>query len=149
MKDQMDKQQGQIKLILMLYDGVVKLLEDALNGMKKKQLDRVNDSLIQAQKIITELMLSLDLDVGETALNLFILYDSFHEKLVEANVHKNADLMNDVRETFIGLRKIWEEASLLDVSQIQTQKHSEKQPEHQDTLKSSRKKPNGDKDFGF
>ena len=70
-------------------------------------------------------MLSLDLDVGETALNLFILYDSFHEKLVEANVQKNGTLINEVKDTLIGLRKIWEEASLLDIAAVEAAQKEE------------------------
>ncbi len=117
--------ENQVKLILMLYDGVIKLLQEPLDRLQEKRYDVVNDSLVQAQKILTELMLSLDLDVGETALNLFILYDSFHEKLVEANVQKNGTLINEVKDTLIGLRKIWEEASLLDISTIEAAQKEE------------------------
>lgn len=157
-QDHIDDQQHQVKLILMLYDGVIKLLNDALDGMKKNKFDLINDSLVQAQKIITELMLSLDLDVGETALNLFILYDSFHEKLLEANVHKNAELMKEVRETLIGLRKIWEQAALLDMDKVQSQKiqlkkaHKNKLPPPVKAPSQTiqpRKKANGEEDFGF
>ncbi len=117
--------ENQVKLILMLYDGVIKLLQEALDRLEEKRYDVVNDSLVQSQKILTELMLSLDLDVGETALNLFILYDSFHEKLVEANVQKNGTLINEVKDTLIGLRKIWEEASLLDIAAVEAAQKEE------------------------
>ena len=66
---------NQGKLIVMLYDGAIKFLNIALDNMSPKTYDVVNNNIIKAQDIITELLLSLNMDEGgEISQNLFNLY---------------------------------------------------------------------------
>ncbi|PKL19000.1 MAG: flagellar export chaperone FliS [Spirochaetae bacterium HGW-Spirochaetae-5] len=51
---------NQGKLIVMLYDGAIKFLTIALDNMSPKSYDVVNNNIIKAQDIITELLLSLN-----------------------------------------------------------------------------------------
>ncbi|MFN3245729.1 MAG: flagellar export chaperone FliS, partial [Leptonema sp. (in: bacteria)] len=63
------------KLILMLYDGAIRFLNIAIDNMDYRKYDIVNNNIIKAQDIITELMLSLNMDQGgEIAKNLFNIY---------------------------------------------------------------------------
>lgn len=83
---------NQGKLIVMLYDGAIKFLNIALENMSIETYDIVNNNIVKAQDIITELLLSLNMkEGGEIAGNLFNLYMYFKKKLLEANVQKDKD----------------------------------------------------------
>ncbi len=98
---------SQEKLILMLYDGSVKFLNTALEGLKEKRFDVVNDNLVRVQRIFTELMVSLNMDVGEIAEHLFSLYQFMYDKLVDANVNKISKPIEEVIDMLISLREVW------------------------------------------
>jgi len=71
----------------------------------------VHSDLVKTQGVITELMSTLDLSVGEIATNLFRVYEYMHFRLVEANVKKDAE---PVREVLVLLRELlpaWQEAA--------------------------------------
>lgn len=104
---------NQGKLIVMMYDGAIKFLNIALENITDvKNYEQVNNSIIRAQDIITELLLSLNLtDGGEVAKNLFNLYMYFKKKLLEANIHKNAVAVKEVIVHLKDMREAWEKIS--------------------------------------
>ena len=103
---------NQGKLIVMLYDGAIKFLKVALENMNIKTYDVVNNNIIKAQDIITELLLSLNMnDGGEIAKNLFNLYLYFKKRLLEANIQKNSEIIEDVIGHLAALRESWEKIS--------------------------------------
>jgi flagellar protein FliS len=113
---------SQAKLILMLYDGCIKFLKHTIEKLKEKNFEEVNTYIIKAQNIITELMLSLNMEVGgDLAKNLYSLYDFMNRRLIEANVKKSSVKGNNVEESIklvkdvLGmmseLRDTWEEAA--------------------------------------
>jgi len=100
------------KLIVMLYDGAIRFLKIASENMEPRHYDLVNHNIIKAQDIITELMLSLDMDGGgEIASNLFNLYAYMKKRLLEANVNKESATIQEVSGLLIQLKNAWEEAS--------------------------------------
>ena len=109
-KEMQVKTVSQEKLILMLYDGAIKFLNIAMAGLEDKKFDVVNNNLIKVQRIFTELMISLNMDVGEIAQNLYSLYQYMYDKLVEANIKKDKVPMEEVLEMLISLREVWERA---------------------------------------
>ncbi|MCU0821250.1 MAG: flagellar export chaperone FliS [Spirochaetes bacterium] len=103
---------NQGKLIVMLYDGAIKFLNIAVENMSLKTYDVVNNNIIKAQDIITELMVSLNMkDGGEIATNLFNLYIYFKKRLLEANMQKNADVIKEVIDHLKVLRNAWDKIS--------------------------------------
>ncbi len=99
--------QGQ--LIVMLYDGAIKFIKSAVSMIEdKKKYDKVNESLIRAQDIVTELMLSLNFDEGgEMANKLYSLYLYFNKLLIEGNIKKDPKPLNEVVEHMESLRSSW------------------------------------------
>ena len=98
------------KMILMLYDGAIRNIDEAIGHIESgtKQLDLVNNAVLKAQDIITELMASLDFDKGgDIAPKLFGLYRFFNEQLMEANLHKDAAPLKSVRSMMSELRSAW------------------------------------------
>lgn len=100
---------SQGKLIVLLYEGAVRFLEAALTAMDKKDFEKVNNSLLRAQDIITELALSINFDAGELASNMYSLYMFFNNQLLDANIKKESKNIIDVKEMMASLLEAWRE----------------------------------------
>lgn len=106
------KTASQGKLILMLYDGAIRELDNGISLMEssKHSLDKINNAITKAQDFITELIVSLDFDKGQDiARNLYNLYMFFNQQLVQANVDKDVEPLRSVRSLMADLRSAWEE----------------------------------------
>lgn len=98
----------QKKLIIMLYDGVIKNLKLSKLAMEKGEIAKINSYLIKAQDIIMELMTTLNFEAGgEVAKNLHQLYDYMYNKLIRANIDKDVDAINEVERYMGELRDAW------------------------------------------
>ena len=111
------KTASQGQLIVMLYDGAVKNLDQALLFIAQKKaavkndpsiIEKIGKSVIRAQEIIAELTVSLDFEIGgDIAKNLFSLYTFFNQELLEANVVFDGDRIKAVRDMVSTLRASW------------------------------------------
>jgi len=78
------------RLLLMLYDGCIKFLKHAKEGLEKNDIPKFARLLSKAQAIISELMLTLDFEKGgDVAQDLDRLYDFMLFYLTEANLEKS------------------------------------------------------------
>jgi flagellar protein FliS len=78
------------KLLLMMYDGAIKFLNHAKDGLEAKDLQKFARFLSKSQAIIAELMNTLDFEKGgEIAKDLDRLYDFMLFYLTEANIQKD------------------------------------------------------------
>lgn len=103
---------NQGKLIVMLYDGAIKFLNIALDNIEPKHYDVVNNNIIKAQDIITELLLSLNMNEGgEISQNLFSLYMYFKRQLLEANIKKDPEIIKHVLKLMKEMREAWDQIS--------------------------------------
>lgn len=98
-----------LKLVVMLYSGAIRYLNQAKEGIQQKKLDAANNNIIKAQDIISELMSSLNFDAGEIAHNLYSLYIYINRRLLEANIEKNIEIMNEVIQLLGTLKDAWDE----------------------------------------
>ncbi|MEW6200637.1 MAG: flagellar export chaperone FliS [bacterium] len=97
-----------VMLVLLLYDEAIKLCEQALKDLGKNK-ESVHNKLIKAQKILTELTVALNTDVGgDLAENLKSLYVYLHMRLVEANVHNDSKKIEEVLTILKDLREAWQ-----------------------------------------
>jgi len=101
------------KLILMLYDGAIRHLNQALEDLSKEhRYDSISNSLIRTQDIIAELMISLDFDRGgEIAKNLFSLYVFMNRRLLDGNISKDKAPLEEVKTLLTELRGAWAEVA--------------------------------------
>lgn len=103
---------NQGKLIVMLYDGAIRFLRIAEENMDHRTYDVVNTNIIKAQDIITELMVSLNMEAGgEIAENLFNLYAYMKKRLLEANIEKSPSIVKEVLGHLEKLKGAWEEVA--------------------------------------
>ncbi len=99
------------KLVVMLYDGAIRFLNDALKHMDAKKPKESHFSIVRAENILCELMSSLDMERGgKISENLLALYEFMHLRLVEANIHKDPKRVRDVIGLLEDLRAAWAQA---------------------------------------
>jgi len=96
-----------LMLVIMLYDEAIKMCQMASNDMGVNK-ESVHNKLIKAQKIVTELTVSLNMDAGgEVAENLKSIYIYLHMRLVEGNIENNKGKVEEVIRILKDLREAW------------------------------------------
>lgn len=97
-----------LTLIVMLYDGALRFMESGKHNMETGNLAKQNDSLQKAQKIVLELMSSLDMKAGgEVATNLLALYGYVLNELVLANMKDDPTSIERAIKVMSDLRESW------------------------------------------
>ncbi len=97
------------ELILMLYDGAIKFMNIAKYSIEENDIQKAHKALIRAQDIVMELNASLNMDY-DISDNLRALYNFVLEKLIDANIEKNAQDIDEVLGIMTELRDTWKEA---------------------------------------
>ena len=102
------------QVVLMLYDGILRFLEQAKTGFAKddpKEFNEtINNNIQRAQAIINEMNQSLNMaEGGEFALRMRGLYDYFDRRLQESNMTKTDDGILEVIKRVTVLRDAWSE----------------------------------------
>ncbi|MBM7866676.1 flagellar export chaperone FliS [Heliobacterium gestii] len=98
------------KLLLMLYDGAIRFLHQAIKYIDEKKPNEAHQNIVKAQNIIVELTVTLNMDYP-ISQNLRSLYDFFFQHLVQANVKKDTKMIMDIIKLLSELRDTWEEAA--------------------------------------
>lgn len=97
-----------VQLVVMLYDGALKWMRQGREAIAQGDLPQQNQCLQRAQKIVLELMSSLDMQRGgEIASNLLGLYGFVVEQLVLANVEDKPEPIDHCIAIFTELRSSW------------------------------------------
>jgi len=95
------------KLLLMLYEGAIKFLKLTKASIDEKNIEKANNYLCRAQDIISELMVTLNMDI-EISKNLYSLYEYMNYTLVQANIRKDKKMVDEVLNMLIELKDTWE-----------------------------------------
>lgn len=97
-----------VQLVVMLYDGALRFAEEGKRAMIEKNYEVQNDKLQRAQKIVMELMGSLDFEKGgEIAKNLLGLYEFTLNELIEGNITDSPERIANAQSTLRELREAW------------------------------------------
>ncbi|KAF0825134.1 flagellar export chaperone FliS [Cytobacillus firmus] len=96
------------ELTLMLYNGALKFIKLAKQGIEEQNIELKNTNIQKTQSIIQELMVTLNTDV-EISNNLMRMYDFMFRQLVEANVKNDAKLLDEVEGFLVEFRDTWKE----------------------------------------
>jgi len=102
---------SQGKLVVLLYEGTIRFIDNALTALKDKKLDAVNNNLLRAQDIVTELALSINFEAGDLASKMYNLYMYFNRRLVEANIRKDKEPILEVRGMLVSLLEAWKQVA--------------------------------------
>jgi flagellar protein FliS len=97
-----------LKLIVMLYDGAIRFLQQSIPPMGNKEYEKKGRMINRAIAILSHLTGTLDFaNGGELAINLCNTYKYLVHRLVEANYKNDPDIVNDVIRHLRELRESW------------------------------------------
>lgn len=97
------------ELTLMLYNGCLKFMHLAKNAIETKKIEEKNVNIQKAQNIITELMVTLNMDM-DVSKNMMTLYEYANHRLVEANIRNDIAAIAEVEELITEFRDTWKQA---------------------------------------
>jgi len=102
------------KLVLMLFDGYLRFSAAAKKAFDEENLvkknEGINNNLIRAQNIVSELQSSLDMTVpGDLPGTLYKLYDYVLTNLQQANIKKDPSKIEESDNVMSELREAWAE----------------------------------------
>ncbi|MCL1885146.1 MAG: flagellar export chaperone FliS [Defluviitaleaceae bacterium] len=101
------------ELTLMLYEGGIKFLNQAVIALEKEDFIKSNNLIQRAEAIVREFQLTLNHDYEEISKPMDQLYDYMHHRLVEGNMTRDVEIINEVLEMFRDMRDTWKEAMKL------------------------------------
>ena len=104
------------ELTLMLYDGAIKFCNIALGAIENNDIQKANTNIIKAENIITEFRATLDFKYP-VAQDFERVYDYIYRRLVEANLHKDAEVLEDALKYIREMRDTWKEVMKLNRTQ--------------------------------
>lgn len=100
------------RLVTMLYDRLSRDLTEAVDALDSQSLSKAHDTLVHAQEIVAALKAALDPTVWDGARQLADIYTFLLERLVAANVRKDATMVRECLGIVEPLRDAWHTAYL-------------------------------------
>ncbi len=100
------------KLTLMLYDGAVKFSNIAIEGIEEGNIEKAHKNIIKVQNIIVEFRSTLDMKYP-VAKDFDVVYDYIYRRLVEANMKKDKEIMEEALKYIKEMRDTWKEVMRL------------------------------------
>ncbi len=94
------------ELTLMLYDGAIKFCNIAEGALEAHDNVKAHENIMKVQKIIAYLQATLDMKY-EVAKDFDRMYNYIDSRLVEANIHKDIDVLKEVNEHLHSIRDTW------------------------------------------
>ena len=96
------------ELTLMLYDGAIKFCNIAIMGIEQKDIQKAHTNIIKVQNIIEEFRSTLDRKYP-VAEDFDRVYVYLLKRLLEANVKKDAAILEEVNTHLRSMRDTWKE----------------------------------------
>lgn len=96
------------ELTLMLYDGAIKYCNIAISAIDANDVQKAHNNIIKSQKIIDYLRQTLDMKYG-VSRDFDNIYSYLAKRLVEANLKKDRDILEEVNGHLRSVRDTWKE----------------------------------------
>ena len=96
------------ELTLMLYEGAIKFCNIAIMGMEQKDVEKAHKNIVKTEKIIGYLRETLDMKY-QVAQDFENVYVYLARRLVEANIKKDKEILEEVCEHLRSVRDTWKE----------------------------------------
>ncbi len=100
------------ELTLMLYNGAVKFCNIAIKAIEEKHVEVAHINIVKVENIMEEFRVTLDkkYPISES---LMTIYDYISSRLMEANLNKDKDVLEEILGYLRELRDTWKEAMKL------------------------------------
>ena len=96
------------ELTLMLYEGAIKFCNIAIQELEKKNYEKTNTNIQKVENIITEFQATLD-HKYPIAKDFDRVYSYLQRRLLEANMKKDKEILEEVLGHLRTLRDTWKE----------------------------------------
>ena len=96
------------ELTLMLYDGAIKFCNIAIAAVEKNDIEKAHNNIIKVDRILNEFQATLD-HKYEVAKDFDNVYNYLRKRLVEANVKKDNEILEEVLKHLRTMRDTWKE----------------------------------------
>ena len=99
------------ELTLMLYEGSIKFCNIAVVGIEQHDIQKAHENIMKTQRIIEEFQITLDRKY-EVAKDFDAVYSYLINRLREANVKKDSEILEEVLTHLRTMRDVWKEVML-------------------------------------
>ena len=99
-------------LVLMLYEGAIKFCNIAIIAIEEKDIEKAHKNIMKVQNIILEFQSTLDYKY-DTAKDFNEVYTYLLQRLREANVKKDKEILEEVLKHLRTMRDTWKEVMRL------------------------------------
>ena len=96
------------QLTLMLYDGAIKFCNIAIVAIEKNDIEKAHNNIVKAENIIAEFRATLNFKYP-VAQDFENVYAYIARRLIEANIKKDVEILEEVLEHLREMRNTWEE----------------------------------------
>ena len=96
------------ELTLMLYEGAIKFINIALGAIEEKDVQKAHTNILKAEHIIDYLRQTLDMKYA-VAQDFENIYSYLASRLIEANLKKDPEILQEVNEHLRSVRDTWKE----------------------------------------
>lgn len=96
------------ELTLMLYEGAIKFCNIAIVAVEQKNIEKAHQNIIKVENIIEEFRVTLNhkYPVAEDFDNIYVY---IYDRLVEANIKKDKEILEEVLKHLRTMRDTWKE----------------------------------------
>ena len=98
------------KLVVLMFERINLDLERAIVAIDARHVEAAHRALLNAQDIVFELQMALDLEVWPDGAELASIYDYLLGMLVDANLKKSAEMVRKCLDIVSPLTDSWGEA---------------------------------------
>ena len=96
------------ELTLMLYEGAIKFCNLAIEGIQNKDIEKAHNNIMKVERIIEEFQATLN-HRYPVAQDFDNVYNYLMERLREANLKKDQDILEEVLKHLRTMRDTWKE----------------------------------------
>jgi len=100
------------ELTLMLYDGAIRFCNIAQTAIEVKDIQKAHNNIMKVERIIDYLRQTLDMKYP-VAEDFERVYVYLSQRLVEANMKKDNEILKEVNEHLHSMRDTWKEVMRL------------------------------------
>lgn len=105
------------QLVVKLYERLLLDLHKGKQAIAKQQIELSHTELLHAQDIVFELNMALDVDAWDGGPALRSIYEHLSARLIEANVQKSVEIVNECIDVVAPLVEAWQEALVITQTQ--------------------------------
>lgn len=96
------------ELTLMLYEGAIKFCNIAIMAIEKKDIQKAHNNIVKVENIVNYLQSTLDMKYP-VAQDFDRIYVYLQQRLLQANMKKDPEILNEVCEHLRSVRDTWKE----------------------------------------